>query len=114
MIGPLASYTLDSAANSGWTAGSSTSANNTTLDGATNNKNNVVSSGSAVNSLRFVSLTTTSGGSLSQTVTLSGTNVIASGGILVTSNSQMLIALAPKAARSPSSGAVSPPATAPT
>ena len=83
---PLASYTPDSAANSGWTPASSTSANNTTLDGATNNKNDVVSSGSAVNSLRFVSLTTTSGATLNQTVTLSGTNVIQSGGILVTTN----------------------------
>ncbi len=82
----LSSYTPDSAANSGWTAASSTSSNNTTLDGMTNNQNDVVSSGSAVNSLRFVSITTTSGATLTQTVTLSGTNVIQSGGILVTSN----------------------------
>ena len=83
LIAPLASYTPDTAANSGWTASSTSSANNTTLDGATNNQNDVVSAGSAANSLRFVSLntSTTNGANLNQTVTLSGTNVISSGGI---------------------------------
>ena len=58
-------------------------ANNTTVTQTSDNP----TSGSTTNTLRFVSLTTAAGNSLSQTVTLSGTNVIASGGILVTTNS---------------------------
>ncbi len=69
---PLASYTNDA-----WAAG-----NNTTVTQATNSP----AAGSTTNSLRFVSLIASSGSPLSQTVTLSGNNVITSGGILVTNN----------------------------
>ncbi len=65
------SYTNDA-----WASG-----NNTTVT-----MSSAPASASTTNSLRFVSLTSTSGASLNQALTLSGVNVIQSGGILVTTN----------------------------
>ena len=74
-VNPLSSgsYTSDA-----WASG-----NNTSVTLAAN----AVPASFTTNTLRFVSLGTTSGNSLSQTVTLSGVNVIQSGGVLVTTNS---------------------------
>ena len=68
-IVPLASYTADA-----WASG-----NNTTVT-----QNSVQPVGSTTNSLRFVTPLGNDGSAVVQTVTLSGANLIASGGILVT------------------------------
>ncbi len=68
---PAGGYTNDT-----WAGG-----NNTTVT-----TSSAPAAASTTNSLRFVSLGTANGGSLNQTLTLSGQNVIQSGGILVTTN----------------------------
>ena len=70
-VAAVASYTSDT-----WAAG-----NNTTVT-----TSSAPASGSTTNSLRFVSIISTSGASLSQTISLAGANTISSGGILVTSS----------------------------